>query len=210
VIGLTIFLGGAAFFWSGSKLGWLIGIAIAGLFLLRLNWPKKIKLAMVAFVLITGLGVFAVRFHSYFSAGATSVGARLDYWRAAVQTTAAKPVFGTGPGTFQRPYAQIKSPKAEMARLTHNDYLEQFSDSGLVGGLAYTAWIFLALAAIGKKLRRAGDAVSFAILAGLLGWFAQSFGEFGLYIPALAWPAFTLLGCLITWPGQNSRPGNFR
>jgi len=194
-IGLTIFLGGAAFYWSGSKLGWLIGIAIAGLYLLRLDWPKKIKLATIALVLVVGLGIFAVRFHNYFSAGATSVGARFDYWRAAVQTTAAKPIFGSGPGTFQRPYAQLKSPEAEMARLTHNDYLEQFSDSGLVGGLAYATWIFLALTAAGKKIWRSGNVISFAILAGLLGWFAQGFGEFGLFIPALAWTAFTLLGC---------------
>lgn len=196
-IGLTIFLGGAAFYWSGSKLGWLIGIAIAGLFLLRLDWPKKIKLAMVALVLVGGLGIFAVRFHNYFSAGATSVGARFDYWRAAIQTTAAKPVFGSGPGTFQRPYAQLKSPEAEMARLTHNDYLEQFSDSGVFGGLAYATWIILALTAAGKKIWRGGNVISIAILAGLLGWFAQGFGEFGLFIPALAWTAFTLLGCAI-------------
>ena len=196
-IGLTIFLGGAALFWSGSKLGWLIAIAIAGLYLLRLDWPKKLKLATIAFVLFAGLGIFAVRFHNYFSAGATSVGARFDYWRAAVQTTAAKPVFGSGPGTFQRPYAQLKSLEAEMARLAHNDYLEQFSDSGLVGGLAYGAWIFLALAAAGKKIWRDDDAISFAIMAGLLGWFAQGFGEFGLYIPALAWTAFVLLGCVV-------------
>jgi hypothetical protein len=64
-----------------------------------------------------GLGIFAVRFHNYFAAGATSVGARFDYWRAAVQTTIANPLLGTGPGTFQRPYAQLKSPEAEMARL---------------------------------------------------------------------------------------------
>jgi O-antigen ligase len=206
-IGLTIFLGGAAFFWSGSKLGWLIGIAVGGLLLLRLDWPKKLKLAVVALVLVAGLGVFAVRFYSYFAAGATSVVARFDYWRAAVQTTAANPVFGTGPGTFQRPYARIKSPAAEMARLAHNDYLEQFSDSGLVGGLAYAAWIFLALAVAGKKLWRRGDPAAIAIFIGLLGWFAQGFGEFGLYIPALAWPAFTLLGCLIAWPDQELRPG---
>jgi hypothetical protein len=196
-IALTIFLGGAAFFWSGSKLGWLIGMAMAGLFLLRLDWPKKLKLATVSFVLIAGLGIFAVRFHNYFAAGATSVGARFDYWRAAVQTTAAKPLFGTGPGTFQRPYARIKSPEAEMARLTHNDYLEQFSDSGLVGGLTYSAWVLLALATAGKKSWRAANSINFFIWAGLLGWFAQSFGEFGLYIPALAWTAFTLLGCVI-------------
>ena len=84
-----------------------------------------------------------------------------------------------------------------MARLTHNDYLEQFSDSGLVGGLTFTAWVILALAVIGWKVWRKGDGIDFALFAGLLGWLAQSFGEFGLYIPALAWLAFTLLGGLI-------------
>ena len=195
-IAVALFVGSAAFFWSGSKLGWLIGIGIAGISLLRLDWPKKLKLTAVAAVLILGLGVFAVRFHHYFAAGATSAGARFDYWRAAVQTAAARPLFGTGPGTFQRPYAQLKSPESEMARLAHNDYLEQFSDSGVVGGLAYAGWIFLALAAAGRKLWRGGDAFTFAIFAGLLGWFVQGFGEFSLYVPALAWTAFTLLGCL--------------
>jgi O-antigen ligase len=197
VIGLTVFLGGAAFFWSGSKLGWLIAIAIAGLFLLRLDWPQKFKLAAVTFVLLAGLGIFTIRFHNYFAAGATSVGARFDYWRAALQTTAAHPIFGTGPGTFQRPYAQIKSPMAEMARLTHNDYLEQFSDSGLLGGFAYVSWIFLALVVAGKFFWRKTDLISFAMLAGLIAWFVQGFGEFSFFIPALSWTAFTLLGCLI-------------
>jgi len=207
-IAVTIFLGGAAFFWTGSKLGWLIGIGLAGLVLLRRDWPRKLKLAAAAAVLVLGLGVFAVRFHHYFEAGATSAGARFDYWRAAVQTTVEQPAFGTGPGTFQRPYARLKSPESEMARLAHNDYLEQFSDSGVPGGLAYGAWVLLALVAAGKKIWRSRDAMAFAIYLGLLGWFAQGLGEFGLFVPALGWTAFTLLGCVLGLPrpleGQKS------
>jgi O-antigen ligase len=121
VIALTGLLGGAGFFWTGSKFGWLIAMAMGGLCLFRLKWPAGLKIATLAAVAILGLGIFAVRFHSYFAAGATSVGARLDYWRAATQTAAKNPLFGTGPGTFQRPYEQIKSLDAEMARLAHND-----------------------------------------------------------------------------------------
>ena len=196
-IALVIFLGSAAFFWTGSKLGWLIGIGLGGFFLLRLDWSKKIKLATVTFVLVAGLGIFALRFHSYFATGATSVGARFDYWRAAAKTATANPLQGTGPGTFQRAYEHFKLPESEMARLTHNDYLEQFSDSGIIGGLTYLIWISLALAEVGRKVWRSRDRISLGIFAGILGWYVQGFGEFELYVPALAWIAFTLLGCLI-------------
>ena len=201
-IGMTAFLGGLAFFWTGSKLGWLIAMGIVGLYLLRRDWSQKLKLAAVALVLVLGLGVFAVRFHNYLAAGATSVSARFDYWHAAAQTAADRPVFGTGPGTFQRPYARLKSPAAEMARLTHNDYLEQFSDSGFPASLAYTAWIILALVVVGKKVWSAADPALFAVFAGVLAWFVQGLGEFGLYVPALAWIAFALLGILV---GMNPK-----
>jgi hypothetical protein len=197
VIALTFFLGGAAFFWTGSKLGWLIAIAIGCLCLFRLKWSGQLKLAALAAILVIGFGIFAIRFENYFAAGATSVGARFDYWRAAAEITYEHPLFGTGPGTFQRPYAEIKSPKAEMTRLTHNDYLEQFSDSGIVGGIVYGAWIVLSLATIGRRIWRSVNPMTFALFIGLLGWFIQGLGEFSLYIPGLAWIAFTLLGCLL-------------
>lgn len=203
VILLAIFLGGAGLFWSGSKAGWLIAMGVGGLYLLRLNWPAKLKFAAMAAVVVFGLGIFAVRFHHYFAAGAKSVGARFDYWRAAVQTTEENPLFGTGPGTFQRPYAQLKSPDAEMTRLAHNDYLEQFSDSGIPAGIFYLAWIVLALTIIGRSIWKNGNRITFAIFAGLVGWFVQGFSEFGLYIPAPAWTAFALLGCLVAQVGAD-------
>jgi len=206
VIALALFLGGVGFFWTGSKLGWLIAIAIGGLCLFRMDWPTRLKFAVLGLIILTGLGIFAVRFQNYFAKGATSAVARFDYWRAAAQTTLANPLAGTGPGTFQRPYAKIREDMAaqnpklelpEMARLAHNDYLEQFSDSGIPGGIFYAAWIFLALATIARHIWKSGNQITFAIFAGLLGWFAQGTGEFGLYIPALAWTAFTLLGGLL-------------
>ena len=87
VIALTVFLGVAAFFWTGSKLGWLIAMAIGGVCPFRLPWPMTLKFATLTGILLVGLVIFAVRFHSYFAGGATSVGARFDYWRAAVKTT---------------------------------------------------------------------------------------------------------------------------
>jgi hypothetical protein len=209
VIALTCFLGGAGLFWSGSKLGWLIAMALGGFYLFRLKWPARLKIAALAAIMVLGLGIFAVRFHNYFAAGATSAGARLDYWRAAIQTTLKNPLVGSGPGTFKNSYERIKAPDAEMARLAHNDYLEQFSDSGIPGGIFYSAWIALVLVSIGRNIRKseihAGGppALQFAIFVGLLGWFVQGVGEFSLYIPALAWTAFTLLGCLLGLSGNQ-------
>jgi O-antigen ligase len=214
-IALALFLGGAGFFWSGSKLGWLIAIAIGGLFLFRLNWSTRLKFAAMGLILLTGLGIFGIRFQNYFAKGATSAVARFDYWRAAARTTLANPLAGTGPGTFQRPYAKIREEMAaqnpkldlpEMARLAHNDYLEQFSDSGIPGGIIYAAWIFTVLAVLTRRIWKSGNQITFAMFAGLLGWFVQGTGEFGLYIPALAWTAFTLLGCLLAQPETFQQP----
>jgi O-antigen ligase len=154
------------------------------------RWKWLVLLLVVA----VGSAAFALRFHHYFTAGAASVDARLDYWHAAVRNTIEHPLLGSGPGTFQRPYAQLKLPGSEMARLAHNDYLEQFSDSGVLAGVSYVAWIGLLLGTIARRTLLVSTPTSFAISVGLLGWFAQGLSEFGLYIPALAWTAFALAG----------------
>ncbi|MGH8022387.1 MAG: O-antigen ligase family protein, partial [Limisphaerales bacterium] len=210
-VAVSVGLAALGFYWSGSKFGWLIAIAIGALCLFGLPWPSRYKIAALVLVAVLGFGAFAARFHNYFARGATSAVARLDYWQAAVQTTVSHPGFGSGPGTFQRPYARLKSPKAEMARLAHNDYLEQFSDSGIPGGIFYCAWVLAALALIARRAWKSEDPVVFALFLGLLGWSIQEFGEFGLYIPAEAWTAFMLFGSLVAIAGQRlpdtSHPG---
>ena len=98
-------------------------------------------------------------------------------------------------------YAKIKPPEAEMARLAHNDYLQQASDSGFIGGILYTGFIWSSLFLSWRKLNR--SPLRLAVWFGLLGFALQSFVEFGLHIPALAWPFFLLLGWLL---GQKVEP----
>jgi O-Antigen ligase len=202
-VGLTAFLGLAGLFWSGSKSGWLIALAIGVFWLCRLKWPRRLKWMVVLALVAGGLIVFGLRFQSYFAKGATSVGARFDYWHAAAQVVAEHPIMGTGPGTFQRPYALLKRPDSEMARLVHNDYLEQFSDSGVIGGLSYAAWIGVMLWTLGRRVWMAGNWLQFAVFAGLLGWFIQGFIEFSLFVPALAWTALMLSGSLLSWTANQ-------
>ena len=82
-----------------------------------------------------------------------------------------------------------------MTRLVHNNYLEQACDSGVLGCIAFSAFVFGSLAVLYRKLDT--DSIRFAVLIGVFGWVAQGFVEFGLYIPAIAWPAFLFMGWLL-------------
>jgi O-antigen ligase len=204
LVGCLGYVAVACLVWSKSKAGWLIALIQGLVVVLYLPLSKKLRWSLVGVALACGLAGFVARYADYFQQGATSTGARLSYWRAAVQTFQERPVFGSGPGTFGRAYARIKPKDAEMAKLVHNDYLEQASDSGVLGFLTHAAFLGGALVSTARRDWLTRDKQRFAVWLGLVGWGIQGFVEFRLYIPALAWPAFLLLGWLCgTLPPRN-------
>ncbi len=202
LVGLVAYMAVACLFWSGSKAGWLIALALGGVGLLNLPLPKSLMTGLAVAVAVGGLAGFAWKYQSYFAGGARSANARLIYWKVAWDTALNRPVLGSGPGTFYAVYRQAKPPEAEMTRLAHNDYLQQASDSGAVGFLTFGGFVWGSLFALHRLVR--GDWMRFAAWLGLLGWALQSFVEFALYIPALAWLAFFLFGWL--WSAAKSDP----
>jgi len=206
LVGLTAAAGLACLYWSGSKAGWLIGLLLGMVALFHLNFSRKLKLASAGVLLVVGLASFLIKYEAYFKKGATSAGARFDYWRAAVQIVIEHPLLGTGPGTFQIPYRKIKPPSSEMARLVHNDYLEQASDSGVIGFSTFFIFICASIVYLYRKCSFKYGWETFSIWLGLLGWSLQGLVEFGLYIPALAWISFALQGWL--W-GQKTVGNEF-
>jgi hypothetical protein len=94
-VGLAVALGVLAFFWSGSKFGWLIAMAMGALCLFRLRWPVKLKILALVLVAVLGLGIFAIRFHSYFANGAT--GAPLSKPHALTRCLAPAPAPSNAP-----------------------------------------------------------------------------------------------------------------
>lgn len=216
LMGVTALAALACLYWSASKGGWLLMLLLGLLALWRLPMSRNSKAAVIGVLLIAGLAGFWWRHAAFFERGATSVSARFDYWRAALETARTHPLLGTGPATFSLAYSRLKKPESEMAKLTHNDYLEQASDSGLPGFLAYATFIAGALVysarfrfrstktlLIDKGEQGLGSAnvpfdwMGFSIWLGVLGFALQQFAEFGLYIPALAWPAFVFMGWLL-------------
>jgi O-antigen ligase len=194
ITGLLAYACVACLVWSGSKAGWLIALMLGLVCLLQMRFPRRVKVFLIVVVATGGLAGFFATFSGYFARGATSVGARMEYWRAAWKTALRHPLLGAGPGTFSVSYRKLKPPGAEMAQLAHNDYLEQACDSGFPGALAYGVFVAGSVAGLYRRCRR--DLLRLAVWLGLLGWALQSFVEFGLYIPAVGWTAFWLLGWL--------------
>ena len=166
--------------------------------LLRLNFNPALKKGLIICLAVLGLIGFSIRYAGFFEKGATSVVARFDYWSAALKVTAANPVFGTGPGTFFVAYSKVKKPEAEVTRLCHNDYLEQASDSGIIGFLSFSVFIIGSLVILYPKDR---SFFAFSVWLGLVGVWLHSLVEFNLYIPAVAWPGFLFIGWL--WGRRN-------
>lgn len=194
--------------WSGSKTGWLLALAMGVVVMARSALPKKLKLGVAVALVVLGGVAFGVKYHGFFQRGATSVVARFDYWRAALGNVQARPVTGSGPGTFVKVYAAVRPPEAEMARLAHNDYLQQLSDSGLPGGGLFLAMVGSVLW-VGRRVGWRSDWPTFGVALGV-GFFAvQSVVEFGFYVPATAWCWFGLSGWLVAQSGlkfDNSQP----
>jgi O-antigen ligase len=199
----VLILGGCGLgclYWSGSKAGWLVALVVGLAALGHSALPLKWRRWMIYGLLIAGVAGFAVKYASFFHKERNSVGARFAYWRAALMVIDHHPMLGTGPGTFQIPYAQIKRPGDEMARLCHNDYLEQAADSGVFGFLSYTTMILTLLILLYRYIldKKPIDWLNFSIWLGLFGLCLHSLVEFHLYVPALAWPLFFLCGWLMS------------
>jgi hypothetical protein len=83
------------------------------------------------------------------------------------------------------------------------------------GFLLYGVWVGWGLWFLGRRhaVASASEAngspglpVETAVFLGLLAWFLHGMAEFGLYIPASAWTAFTLFGALLGEPTRTSTP----
>jgi hypothetical protein len=181
-------------FWSGSKTGWLLFLLLSLVALFHAKFDKRNKALSISVLLLLGVSGFIIKNKAFFDRGATSVVARSDYWGAALKIGLGHPLFGTGPGTFGSHYLKIMPAGGEPSRLAHNDYLEQFCDSGFVGFATYFAFITGSMVALYRKSAKSIQDGNFWIWLGLLGLCLHSCVEFHLYIPALAWPLFFFFG----------------
>lgn len=183
---------------TGSRGGFVAfaAMAMAGLFCFVLKGSRRTRWVVIALLAVAGIFVLAQR-SGLIGLGTESVAARRDYWRGAMAIARDHPWLGTGPGTFGSIYPKYKTASTEEAQLVHNNFLQMWSDSGMVAFLVFSLlWLVALRDAFELARQRTGDAAAIAICAALAGWTVHSLMDFDLYVPGVAMPAFLLLGML--------------
>ncbi len=157
-------------------------------------------LGLVALVVVFGFLVtlaWVAQSSGLLRVGTSSLEARVDYWRGAVGIVRDYPWLGTGPGTFGSMYLKYKTGDSEDTRLVHNDYLQMWSDAGVVAFVAFVGLAGLAVRDVVALARqRRGDPAAVALCASVTGWAVHILVDFDSFTPGVAWPVFILLGGL--------------
>lgn len=184
----------------------LLVLPVGALVARRFASSRAITVTMAALAMLVLVGTVAL------GAGFTSseprgeggplesalTGRRLALWHDALVMIREQPVDGVGPGRFR-----FESPTARSdqdAVWTHNDFLQQGAETGLVGMgllLGAFAWAFWRLAA-----RRGRDAAVVLASAGLGALAIHASLDYILRFPALPLTAAVLLGWAIAPPKE--------
>ncbi len=197
---------GAVMLWclllTRSKGGFLMlamamGAGLMALPVVKLRWRAGFLVALLA----VGGAFFGMK---GIQRGLETLEARTDYWKAGVAMIAETPWLGGGPGTFGLRYRDLRPAGAEWTRLAHNDYLQQWTDSGVAGFAGYTLLWGAALWRGARRLRSGRfEPMAWAAWVGLAAWAAHNLVDFDLYVAAVAWPAFLMAGRMLREDGAR-------
>lgn len=134
---------------------------------------------------------------------------RAHFWRGALQIIRDHPWLGTGLGSFGSAYTRYDTGNgAYRLEQAHNDYLQIFSDAGVVGGLLGLVFVVLLFRTALKRMQsqdRFRRGVVLGALAGCAGVLVHSFFDFTLHTTANAL-MFLLLAALATADGRVEEP----
>jgi probable O-glycosylation ligase (exosortase A-associated) len=126
---------------------------------------------------------------------------RVVAWRKAFAMAAGKPVFGVGPGSFERRWSQVPPAHGGGPITVHDTYLQVLAESGLVGLLAFVSLLVIALLEAGRAgrdgrepwRREAGQTLTLSLVGFAAGAVFLSRGHFDLpyqvmgAVAALTW-----------------------
>lgn len=134
---------------------------------------------------------------------------RYEYWRVGLEAFADRPLTGLGAGGFRVRWLQERRiPEAVLE--VHSLPLEMAVELGLVGVLAFLAWIGGVGASARQALRRR-PALAAGPCAAALAWLLHATIDWDWQLPAVSLPAVILAGALLVLaerePGEELTPG---
>lgn len=125
------------------------------------------------------------------SAPANNLGSRVELWRDSWELFRARPLIGSGLGTFETvfPAYNRQNNTGLVVSQTHNDYLQVLTDGGIIGG-AIAVWFLIATGlAVWRGLRTREPMMNLYVLgcgAGIFGLLVHSLFDFNLQLPSHA------------------------
>jgi len=158
---------------------------------------KKMGLILFGAIIISlvgfqiGLGKHAL------VTGKATWDARVGYWQAAWKIGKDYPVTGSGPGTFSVMHPRYQVEGGEGTRLVHNNYLQMWCDSGILGFISFAVWFLGALLITMRKLRRSPKNIPLKLVflwSACTAFAVHSLVDLDLYVISNSWPIFLLLG----------------
>jgi O-antigen ligase len=130
---------------------------------------------------------------------------RAHFWSGTLQIIKDHPLLGTGLGSFGSVYTRYDTGNGTYRlEQAHNDYLQIFSDAGVVGGLLGLVFVVLLFRMALRRLQsrdRFRRGVALGALAGCVGTLVHSFFDFTLHTTANAL-MFLVLAALATADGR--------
>jgi len=178
--------------------GWLSGVAI------RVGLGVGLLVALFAGVLLLG-GEFSItRFIDSVNTDDPTTG-RAHFWSVTVDIIKAHPWIGTGLGAFGVIYTRYDSRNG-LFRLeqAHNDYLQIFSDAGVIGAALALGFIVILVRRAFVRMRSADEfrrGIAVAALGGCFAVLVHSLFDFTLHTTSNAL-LFLILAGLATMNGR--------
>ncbi len=198
--------------------GGILSLFVAGamfFFLYILKFPKRSRITL--FVLLVsiifvvswfGWDVVVADFNRSFDTSGRISDGRLSLWRDVLSIIKAFPILGSGFGTFMAIYPSYKTIDDRLIYdHAHNDYLELFTDGGIIG-FCLAAWFVLAVLIHGWRMTRQrrdyfAVLVGIGAMAGIAAILAHGITDFNMHNGAVGFYFFFLCGVLVA--SVNSR-----
>ncbi len=228
--GLALAVGVLCLYFTHSKGGWGIFIFSLPLLAFILVGQKHRRWMLLLFFIAIGLFFILVLSgiapYVELQGLIASFSVRVDYWRAGLGMLRDYPLFGSGLGTFGSIYAQYKLPGAEETRFAHNNYLQIWTETGILGIVSFF-WLWGAFLRAGWRTIKDKSPVPspqspvinyqlqkglvIGCYVGVIAFLIHSLVDFGLYVPGIATYVWLFMGMVIaTGQSFNLYPGGHK